>query len=115
MSESPPASGTGPLRVLIAGGGVAAAEAVIALRALAADRVAITLLSPQPELRYRPPSVAVPFGRDGRRDRPLADLARDFDARLETGSLDWVAPSAHAAFTADGRELHYDALVIATG
>ena len=42
-----------PLRVVIAGGGVAGLEATLALRALAADRVSVTILAPeaQPEIR----------------------------------------------------------------
>jgi sulfide:quinone oxidoreductase len=35
-------------RVLIAGGGVAALEALIALRELAGDRLDLTLLAPEP-------------------------------------------------------------------
>jgi sulfide:quinone oxidoreductase len=109
------ASDTRPLHVLIAGGGVAAAETLIALRALASERVSITLLSPEADLVYRPMSVVAPFSDEGAHGRPLTDLARDFDAGLERGALAWVAPSAHAAFTADGRELGYDVLVVATG
>ncbi len=36
-----------PVRVLIAGGGVAALEATLALRTLAEERVAITLVAPE--------------------------------------------------------------------
>ena len=43
------------MRVLIAGGGVAALETMIALRALAEDRVEITLLAPDRDFFYRPP------------------------------------------------------------
>ena len=115
MPDHPRARGSRPLHVLIAGGGVAAAETLIALRALASERVSITLLSPDADLVYRPMSVVAPFGHEGTHGRPLADLARDFDAGLERGSLAWVAPSAHASFTADGDELRYDVLVVATG
>ena len=111
--SSPPADS--PVHVLIAGGGIAAAEAAIALRSLAGDRVRMTLLSPAEELEYRPLSVVEPFGGEGSRRLPLADLARDFDLRLERGSLAWVAPSAHSAFTTDGGELPYDVLIVATG
>ena len=104
-----------PTHVLIAGGGIAAAEAVIALRSLAGDRVAITLLSPAEELEYRPLSVVEPFGGEGSRRLPLAELARDFGLRLEHGTLDWVAPSPHRAYTTEGRELPYDVLIVATG
>ena len=49
-------------RVLIAGGGVAAIEAMLALHALAEDRVEIELLGPEPHFWYRPLSVVEPFG-----------------------------------------------------
>jgi len=41
------------LRVLIAGGGVAALEALLALRALAGHLISVTLLAPEPEIVYR--------------------------------------------------------------
>jgi NADH dehydrogenase FAD-containing subunit len=50
-----------PLSVLIAGGGVAALEAMMALRAIAGDRVRITLLAPERDFHYRPMAVAEPF------------------------------------------------------
>ena len=50
------------MRVLIAGGGVAALEAMLALRALAADRVSVVLVAPDREFVYRPLAVAEPFG-----------------------------------------------------
>ena len=49
-------------RVLIAGGGVAAIEAMLALHALAGDRVEIELLGAEPHFWHRPLSVAEPFG-----------------------------------------------------
>ena len=103
------------LRVLIAGGGIAAAEAVIALRALAGERVSMTLLSPDDDLVYRPLSVTAAFGGDHTRACALARLARDFDVRLVKGALGWVAPSAHIAYTTTGEQLSYDVLMAATG
>ena len=50
-----------PLHVLIAGGGVAALETMMALHALAGDRVRITLLAPERDFHYRPMAVAEPF------------------------------------------------------
>lgn len=43
--------GTPRFRVLIAGGGVAALEALLALRELAGDRVAPMLFAPDPEFQ----------------------------------------------------------------
>jgi sulfide:quinone oxidoreductase len=46
--------------VLIAGGGVAALEAMMALRDLAGERVRMTLVAPEPDFVYRPMAVAAP-------------------------------------------------------
>jgi hypothetical protein len=67
--------GRSSLRVLIAGGGVAALEAALALRALAADRVSVELLAPEPEFWYRPLAVAEPFGLGEVRHFDLPELA----------------------------------------
>jgi sulfide:quinone oxidoreductase len=104
-----------PLRVLIAGGGVAALETMIALRDLAGPRVAITLLAPDEDFVYKPMSVEEPFAKAAPDSRPLADIARDFDADLRHDTLAWVAPGQHAAFTTAGAEIEYDALVLALG
>ena len=50
-----------PTRVLVAGAGVAGLEAVLALQALAGDRVEIELLAPERHFTYRPLAVAEPF------------------------------------------------------
>ena len=44
--------------VVVAGGGVAAVETILALRALAGSRPRLTLLAPEPVLEHRPASVA---------------------------------------------------------
>ena len=103
------------LRVLIAGGGVAGLEALLALRDLAGDRVELTLLSPEEEFVYRPMAVAEPFGR-GRADRhPLADIASDVGAELIRGALVEVDPASRTAVASTGQRLSYDALLVAVG
>ena len=103
------------LRVLIAGGGVAGLEALLALRDLAGDRVELTLLSPETDFVYRPMAVAEPFGR-GRADRhPLADIAADVRAELIHGALAQVDAPNHVAITGTGQRLSYDALLVAVG
>ena len=62
--------------ILIAGGGVAALEALIALHELAPDRQRVTLLAPEPDFVYRPMSVAEPFCVGHAAHHPLADIAR---------------------------------------
>jgi sulfide:quinone oxidoreductase len=104
-----------PLEVVVAGGGVAGLEAVMALRALAGERVALTLITAKREFVYRPLATAEPFDLGAARRLPLEKIAHDFDAELVTGELDWVAPAAELVFTGDGSEFPYDALVLATG
>lgn len=55
------AAGGGPFEVVIAGGSVGALEATLALRALAGNRVKVTLLAPREEFVYRPMAVLEPF------------------------------------------------------
>lgn len=103
------------LRVLIAGGGVAGLEALLALRDLAGDRVELTLLSPEEEFVYRPMAVAEPFSR-GRADRyPLADITSDVGAELIRGALVEVDPASRTAVASTGQRLSYDALLVAVG
>ena len=45
-----------PLEVVVAGGGVAALELVLGLNALAGDRVTVTVVAPEADFTYRPPS-----------------------------------------------------------
>jgi sulfide:quinone oxidoreductase len=102
-----------PLRVLVAGGGVAGMEAVLALRALAGERVDITLLTPETIFRYRPMAVAVPFARGHVQRLPLADFARETGTRLVRGALAAAEPGL--ARTSDGAAIAYDALLVAVG
>jgi len=103
------------LRVLIAGGGVAALEAALALRDLAAERVSIELLAPEPHFWYRPLAVLEPFGLGHVHGVELAALARDCGARFTLGALASVDPVRHVARTAAGAEFEYDTLLVATG
>lgn len=104
-----------PAQVLIAGGGVAGLEALLALHDLAGDRVELTLLCSQPEFVYRPMAVAEPFGR-GRADRRLlADIVPDMGATLVRDELAAVDGPARTVITTTGRRLRYDALVVAVG
>jgi sulfide:quinone oxidoreductase len=106
---------TDPLHVLIAGGGVAALEAMMALRALAGDRVRITLLAPERDYHYRPMAVAEPFSIAQARSIALVAIAADFDARHITGALASVKADERCIVTAGGERMGYDALVIACG
>jgi len=102
-----------PLRVLVAGGGVAGMEAVLALRDLAGERVDITLLAPETTFSYRPMAVAVPFARGHVQRLMLADFARETSSRLVRGALAAVEPGI--ARTAAGAAISFDALLVAVG
>jgi sulfide:quinone oxidoreductase len=101
--------------VLVAGGGVAAIEAMLALRDIAGDRVSMTLLAPQDDFHYRPLSVGEPFALGRGVSIPLATIARDVGAELRHGSLASVDPDEHSARLESGATIPYDALLVAVG
>src|SRR5690242_473159 len=106
---------TAPLHVVVAGGGVAGIEALLSLRALAGDRVELTLVDGQTDFVYRPMKVAEPFARGTARRYPIAGIARDAGARHVADAVTAVDPDARMAHTAGGEALPYDALLLATG
>jgi sulfide:quinone oxidoreductase len=104
-----------PHRVVIAGGGVAGLEALIALHRLAGDRVATTLLNPTPEFLVRALSVQDPFARPSPRRYPLQRIATDHGAELVQDGLASVEAGQERVTTAAGTHLPYDSLVVAIG
>jgi sulfide:quinone oxidoreductase len=106
---------SGGFRVVIAGGGVAALEAMVALRQLAEERVELTLVAPDRLFTYRPLSVAEPFGLGSVVSFPLEELAAGSGATYEQGSLELVSPNEQSIYTSRSRSLEYDALFVAVG
>jgi sulfide:quinone oxidoreductase len=104
-----------PFRTVIAGGGVAALEASLALRDLAGDRVEVTMLAPAPEFVYRPMTVREPFGRSKAEHYELDRIARDIGVELEQDAFKWLDPERRVVHTDGGAELPYDALLLALG
>jgi sulfide:quinone oxidoreductase len=103
------------LRVLIAGGGVAALETALALQHLAADRVQMTVIAPNEQFVYRPMTVREPFSFLGARHFPLEPILEDIGAELVREKLSWVDHELRVAHTEHAQQLEYDALVLALG
>jgi sulfide:quinone oxidoreductase len=101
--------------VVIAGGGVAALEAALTLRALAEEHVDIELLAPETHFWYRPLAVAEPFELGEPKRFELSDLASRVGASFTPGALATVDASKRVARTAAGASFPYDALLLACG
>jgi sulfide:quinone oxidoreductase len=104
-----------PARVVVAGGGVAAVEAILALRQLARRAVAIDLIVPQNALADRPASVAVPFGLGAPAPLDLLDLAWRHDVTVHRGELVSVDATARLVRLPRGAKVPYDYLIVAIG
>jgi sulfide:quinone oxidoreductase len=103
------------LRVIIAGGGVAALESALALADLALDRTDVTVIAPNTEFVYRPMTVREPFAYGSASRYPLAPIVRDAGAKLLTGELAWVDPAKQTIHTKHDESIEYDALMLALG
>ena len=92
-------------RVLIAGGGVAALEATLALHQLAPGALEVELVASEPRFWYRPLAVAESFGLGDSRSFDLAELAQRAGALLTLDSVVAVDAHEHAALTRRGARL----------
>lgn len=101
--------------VAICGAGIAGVEGLLRLRRLAGDRVDVTLVSPAEELVYRPLTVLEPFTGKPARRYPVARIARDTDAHWMCDSLAWVDRHHRVLHTTGGRQVEYDAMLLAVG
>ena len=101
--------------VVIVGGGVAGLEALLGLRALAGDRVRLTLAAPDPDFTYRPLAVAEPFGLGHAYRVPLSQFTDDAGAQLLTDATVGVDDAAGVVRLRDGGERSYDAAIVAPG
>ena len=101
--------------VVIAGGGVGALEALLALRSLAGDRVRLSVLTASPHLTYRALSVTEPFGGDAPTRHAWERITRDQGARWIPDVVEAVRADARELDTRDGPPVGYDALLLALG
>ena len=104
-----------PRRVVIAGGGVAAVEAALALRALARDRAVLTIVAPSADFVYRPFAVLRPFETRPTYRIDLARIANDVDAELVEATAVGIDAGRGLLELEEHEPLPYDALLIAIG
>ena len=108
-------------RVVIAGGGIAGIEALLALRDLAADRVEVTLVAAEPEFVYKPLMVEEPFGPQPAERHELAPAVTELGGRFVLGVAKSVRSDAGTIAITEGgegqltSELEYDLLVMCIG
>jgi sulfide:quinone oxidoreductase len=103
------------LNVVICGAGIAGIEGLVRLRRLVGKRVQLTLVSPEDEFVYRPLAVREPFALAGVPRYPLERIASDTGARWIRDRLARVDVDACAVHTGGGRQVSYDALLLAVG
>ena len=101
--------------VVIAGGGIAGLEALLALRDLAGDRVEITLVAPTREFVYKPLTVEEPFSPQPAERHELEPIARELDARFVQRAVSGVNTYARQVELGDGSELGYGFLFVCVG
>src|SRR3954470_5433761 len=113
---TPTAPATRPPRVVVAGGGVAALETCLALRAhLHADELRIALLTHEREFRLRPLDVLAPFDGPPAWHVPLRRFAADHGVALITDAAAAVDVDAREVETAPGERPPSDPLLGAVG
>jgi sulfide:quinone oxidoreductase len=116
MARSAPGSTIESMsRIVIAGGGIAGLEALVALRHHLGAAPTIELLEANVELVERPMTVAEPFEGHQARHFEVARIAADHDAHLRPDRLSFVDVARRALRTVRGDVLEYDALLVAVG
>jgi sulfide:quinone oxidoreductase len=115
MTAQPNNRQPAPLRVVIAGGGIAALEALLALTADARRAVDVTVVADSDAFSYRSLEVGESFGLGHPTRYPLATLVENTGARFVRAPVTSVRHEARAVVLGDGSELGYDALLVALG
>ena len=114
-TDSPLASSDARPHVVIAGGGVAALEAVLTFNEKARARLRLTMLAADSSFHYLPLAVTEAFSGGHAYRLALSDILDRFDTELIVDSLVGVDCAARRLRTAHGPEADYDALLVAIG
>jgi len=101
--------------VVIAGAGVGAIEAALALRAVAGELPGVELIAPERDFVYRAMAVAEPFGRGRTLTIPLERLERRYGLRHRRDAIAGIDPDQRRLRLRSGAEIGYDALIVAVG
>jgi sulfide:quinone oxidoreductase len=104
-----------PFNVVIAGGGVAALEAALALRHYGNGHITTSVIAPDREFVYRPMTVREPFAYAAAARYPLEEIARDVGMNLVADTVKSVDPQSRVVHTDAGEQVTYDALLLALG
>jgi len=111
----PDTASEGVLRVVVVGGGVAGLETLVALNALAGERVSATLVAPDETFALRALGVFEPFGLGRARHYDLAELTGALGVAFARDRVGRVDRAGRRVRLRSGAELPYDALVLAVG
>ena len=106
---------TRPRRVVVAGGGIASMELLLALRHLAGNELDVTVIAPDRRFVVRALRVAEPFAAGHSDVGELAALIREQGATLLPTTVASVDADTREVTCADGRVVPYDRLVLAPG
>src|SRR5690242_18933559 len=96
-----------PARIVIAGGGVAALEAAIALRTLLGSEPSITMVAPNEDFVHQPLSVGEPFAMGDTPHLPLSKFADDLGIQWRKAAVSAVG-DIRAVLLEDGSFIVYD-------
>jgi sulfide:quinone oxidoreductase len=103
------------MEILIAGGGVAGLEGLLALHRSLGDRARLVLIAPDADFTYRPPAVGEPFGLGHAHRVPLQRFAADTGAELVLDAVAAVDDAAREVRLGEGGIRSFDALLLAPG
>ncbi|HZE05189.1 MAG TPA: FAD/NAD(P)-binding oxidoreductase [Solirubrobacteraceae bacterium] len=119
MSQAAPMSSShsspDPLRVVIAGGGVAGLEAALALGDLAPGRVRIELVAPNRDFVYRPVTVLEPFREALIEHFAVSEIIAGTGVDHRVDRVAWVDRTGRQVHTRSGASVPYDVLLLCPG